>query len=236
MTTKKISFSVSGMNLIEEKNDSQFAKVRIEAFASGRNAHDMYVSDDNLKKNARTIIHKPLVFVYDPLYDDLGSHDAFEVPGGFVPHDTEITFKETSDGRLMLTCVALIWKRYCGKLLEIFQRDGEKAVSVEMEVFTTFERADGLLELIDYCFTAITALGKYITPAVPGANAELISFSKEYRRVLETEFGKYGNMDFSIPSDVKENCKMCKKFLKQISRILYLTCSYKSFKQANIRK
>jgi hypothetical protein len=208
----KLKFSVDNVGLIEEKNDSQFAKLRVDAFASGRNAHDMYVSEETLRVTANTIIHKPLVFVYDVMYDDIGSHDDMEVPGGFVPHDSEISFSKMTDGRLMLSCTVLIWKRYSGKLLEIFQRDREKSVSVEMEVFETSERPDGLLELLKYCFTAITALGSGITPAVPGAKAEMVSFSKklkqEYNSALETEFGKFGGIDFTIPVGVKSSAKM----------------------------
>lgn len=185
----KISFAVEDVRVIDERNDSQFAEVEIDVFASGLNKHDLYISTDNLKRTAKTILLKPLVFIYDRMFDDIGSHDINEVPGGFVPSDTPITFRELPDGRTMMTVFGRIWKRYSGDLLSFFKRDGNlKPVSVEMEVYETKERKDGLTEIIDFCYTAVTILGSLVTPAIPGAQMSVVKFAEEYQTDFEKEF------------------------------------------------
>jgi hypothetical protein len=112
---KKISFAVENIALIDEKNESQFATISIDAFASGDNKHNLVVSEETLRKTAPSIYNKPLVWVYDERFDDIGSHDPYEIPCGFVPSNQEIQFKKLDDGRTMINVVGKIWKRYSGK-------------------------------------------------------------------------------------------------------------------------
>lgn len=210
---EKMTFTVEKMSFIEDRNNTQLAVFKLFAFASGDNAHGLPVSVNTLKKTAYTIYNKPVVWKYSWFTDDAAGHEEDEVPCGFVVKENNpIKFTKLKDGRIMLVVNALIWKKYSGKLIEIFQRsESEKSISVEIEVFETKKRADGKTELIDFIYSAITILGEKLTPAIPSAKAQVIQFSKEkedYKRVCEEYFdGKYENINFNIPKKVKLNVK-----------------------------
>lgn len=210
--TQKLKFAVENITPIEDENldKSQFSLLRVDTFATGKSLHDTYVTEENLRKYSNTILQKPFVFDIDTRFDDLGTHTTTEVAGGFVPHNSKIDFKTLPDGRVMMSCDVLIWKRYSGKLLEYFERDGgKKGVSVEIEIFESRDdEKTGLLEIINFCFNAITGLGDFISPAIPNAEAIMV-FAKEYEFAKNQmmEFGRYDEIDFKIPDEVKQNVK-----------------------------
>jgi hypothetical protein len=208
---KKLSFAINDIRLEEEIDKSQFAVLSVDAFATGKSAHETIVSEETLRRTANTILLKPFVFAIDKRFDDLAAHEKDEVPGGFVPHNSPIEFKTLEDGRIMMTCRVLVWKRYSGKLLEYFSRDGNrKSVSVEIEVVEAQEDpSTGLLEIKDFIYNAITALGDLIRPAIPNAEA-VLQFSQEFEQAkqeYELEFGKYEDIDFTIPKKIKRAAK-----------------------------
>ena len=201
-------FSIDNIELLEENPDSRFSILSLDFFASGNNLHNTYVSEETLRRTASTIKNCPLVWKYDGLRNDIGTHSPQENPGGFVPNDAEIFEKKMSDGRIMLSVKAFVWKHYSGKLLEFFKRDGDKPISVEIEVLDFEELEDEIIELCDYKFQAITVLGSKIEPAIPLAHATVLKFAEEYKRDYELEFSKkYESIDLSIPKEVKTNAK-----------------------------
>ena len=205
--TQKLSFSVEDAKMIQENPDSNFAVLSLDFFASGTNLHDMYVSEETLMRTADSIKNCPIVWKYDDKLDDIYTHDKDEVPCGFVPENSVIQTKKLDDGRTMLSVVAYVWKRYTGELLSLFKRDGgKKPVSVEMRVFDTRMLANGLLEILNFRYEGITVLGSFVTPAIPMANASILSFSKvkeDYEKDFKKEF-HYLNADLQIPESVKE--------------------------------
>lgn len=202
--TKKISFDVENVEMIDSNEDSNFAILSLDFFASGDNLHDMYVSEKTLFQTAHTIKNCPLVWKYDETLDDIYTHDKDEVPCGFVPETSTITSKRTQDGRTMLSVVAYVWKRYTGELLSFFKRDGgKKPVSVEMIVNKTRLLPNEKIELLDFRYLGITILGSFVTPAIPLAQATVLSFAEElkseYMEDLEEEFPtKYLDMSTSM--------------------------------------
>jgi hypothetical protein len=205
-----MKFAVEDLRLVEEEIDrGQFSLLRVDAFSTGRSLHDTFVTEETLKRTAKTILQKPFVFVIDERFADLGSHDSREMAGGFVPHNSRLDFKKLEDGRMMLSVDVLIWKRYSGKLIEYFERDGgKKGVSVEIEIFESRQdEKSGLLEILDYAYQAITGLGDMIQSAIPDAEA-IMAFSKEYDEVYKMEFGsRYDDLDFTVPKTVKNAVK-----------------------------
>lgn len=211
--TKKLTFSVENIELLEESNNSQFATLKIDAFATGENAHDLYVSEDALRNAAKTILEKPIVWKYSPISDDAMSHEKEECAVGFIPKDTAIDFRTLDDGRIMMSIVGKLWTRYSGKLMEIFQRDKSKSVSVEIEVLEENKKSlYGISEIVAFCFRCITILGQMVRPAIPGAKADLVAFAiqeeQEYQEAYSREFSnKYADVDFTIPKKVKSNAQ-----------------------------
>jgi len=195
-----MKFAIDNIKFVEEEEDkdSQFATVKIDVFASGNNHHELFVSEEALRRTSDTIKEKPLIFVYDEILDDAGAHDEdLYFPGGFVPKEQEIEFRKLDDGRVMMSVVGKIWKEYCGRLLEFFKRDSKtKPVSVEMKVFDFGSReineGKHIPEILDYAYTAITVLGSFVAPAIPGAKADLVAFAKEeteeYEKAYDAEF------------------------------------------------
>ncbi len=208
--SNKLKFAVEDIHLLEDSSidTSQFSLLRVDAFATGKSLHDTYVTEETLRKTAKTILQKPFVFVIDERFSDLGTHNSKEVAAGFVPHNSRLDFKQLEDGRVMLCVDVLIWRRYSNNLIEYFQRDGgRKGVSVEIEIFESRENSsNGLLEIVDFCYNAITGLGDMIQSAIPNAEAVMV-FSKEF---AEAKNGyelssKYDEVDFTIPPQIKKN-------------------------------
>jgi hypothetical protein len=216
--TSRLSFAIDDAKLIEENQDSSFALLSLDFFASGANLHDTFISEKTLLEKADTIKNCPVVWQFDSILQDAGTHSPEEIPCGFIPQDKQVTSRKLQDGRTMLTAFSYIWKKYSGKLLEFFERDGEKPISVEMSVYDSAQRPDRLLELLDYKFEAVTILGSFITPAIPMAKANIVRFSKEYEVAFKKEFSKnnfLSDVDFTIPSVIKNNAieaiKTCDK-------------------------
>ena len=196
MNNEKISFAVENVELIDTKKESNFSILSLDFFASGPNEHHLFVSEEVLEKNSGTIKNCPLVWKYSPITRDATTHDANEVPCGFVPESAQITKRKLDDGRTMLNVACFVWKRFSGKIMEVFERDGEKPISVEMRLFDTAERADGMTEMLDYVFEAITVLGNSVRPAIPMARATVLQFSEEYQNAVKKEFS---NFDVTFP-------------------------------------
>ena len=173
--------------MMEDINNSQFAKARIWAFASGDNRHGIPVTEDALMKAESSIYDKPLVWAYNKNREDAGTHESTETPAGFVPRqNANITYERSEDGRLFFCVDALIWKYYSGKLLEIFQKaDGEKNVSVEIVVLDKSKNDEEKEIITSFAYLAITVLGEEYTPAIPLANAQIVQFSKDKHEVEE---------------------------------------------------
>lgn len=190
--TEKLIFSIENAEMVNENPNSHFAVLSLDFFASGENLHEMYVSEDTLMRTADGIKNCPLVWKYDERLDDIYTHDKDEVPCGFVPENSKVESRKLPDGRTMLSVVAYVWKRYTGEILSFFKRDGgKKPVSVEMSVYKTKLLENGLTEILDYKYEAITILGSLVTPAIPLANASVLSFSQikeEYKKDVEEEF------------------------------------------------
>jgi len=209
--TEKLKFAIDNIKFVEDDKESQFATVYIDAFASGDNHHHLRVSEDVLRKTAHTLYEKPLVWMYDDVLDDAGSHDWLEQPCGFLPKDMPMEFRELEDGRIMLSVWGKVWKKYSGKLLEFFKRDSNtKPVSVEMDVFDmAIDEKSGGGDLLDFAYTAITVLGTFVAPAIPGAKADVVAFAKEetkaYKEAYATEFSKVESV--AISDEVKETVK-----------------------------
>lgn len=213
-----LQFNIAGLELIEEVSNSQFAKVRIKTFADGDNAHGMPVQTQALKNAEKSIINKPVTYVYDILQDDASTHSKTkEIPCGFVsPENANISYELTDDGRLMFCVDALIWKYYSGRMFEIFKRDGIKSVSVVITLIEKETNEDGKVEISSFCYNAITVLGDKFNPAVPDAQAELIEFSKA-KEEFENQMFAVKNQDLQqVDHDIDNNLIESKNKEKEV--------------------
>ena len=190
-----LRFSIDNINFVDEVEKSFFRKIRIKAFSSGKNAHTLPVEEAVIRRNAKTIYNKPILWKYSKYFDDAVGHEEDEIPCGFVPEneDNPLELKE-ENGRLYIIINALIWTKYSGKLIDIFKRDGNKKdVSVEMQIIDNRpnKQYENNVKIDDFVIAGITILGEMIEPACEGCEAELLEFSKDKQRYLEElEFSK----------------------------------------------
>lgn len=224
MTNKKISFAVEDFDFIDENPTSQFATATVQAFSSDLNLHDMFCSEEVLVETAPTIYGKPILYNVDKIFDDLGTHVDPDktLIAGFVVEDSA-EFKRLDDNRLSLNVVVKIWKRYAPKFVEILKESlGFKKVSVEMDLLSSDERDDGIIEMRYFEYSGICVLGDMVREASPGASLQVLQFSKEkeeYKKAYQSEFSlKYDDVDFTIPEKVKKNAQMGLDLYKQYSR------------------
>ena len=208
---KQLKFEVDKMELLEEIDNTQFAKARLWAFASGDNKHNLPVSVSALKKAEKSIYDKPILWYYNARTDDAGGHDRFQVPAGFVPRDrANISYEPTEDGRIFFCFDALIWKLYSGKLLDIFNRtDGQKDVSVEIKVGEFSELENDVKGIEDYEYTGITILGEMVNPACDSAKMQITQFAEakeEYEHNMEHDdaIKEVITSDFSASGGLEE--------------------------------
>jgi hypothetical protein len=222
--TQKLYFDVETAEIIDQDPLSQFATARIMAFSTGRSKHDTVCDEEALRKTAYTIYEKPIVFEYNNAFRDFGTHTKTPIISGFVVKDSA-RFVNQPDGRISLEVTAKIWKRYAQKFMDVFSDSETKkrSVSVEIEIISSEEDSNGFLKLIDWVYSAVCVLGELVTPASPGAEIEMLSFSekenKEYQEAKDAEFSsKYDDIDFTIPSDVKKNAKQGLALIKEYGR------------------
>lgn len=215
---QKLLFEVNNATL-EEVHDSAFSILEMEVFASGENAHGYPVSPEALKNASWTIYNKPIVWLPNFWKTDATTHAEGETPCGFIfPENNPPQYKTLSDGRIMFSVKGYIWKKYTGNLIDIFQRDsGKKAVSVEISVIDSKKINEKKFEITDYCYEAVTILGRDRVPAIPGANAKVIRFSKDEINDILT-FSKNG-VDMKLPESIKESMMNAK--LENVTSVVH---------------
>mgnify|MGYP003429228865 FL=1 len=85
MTNQKLLFDVESAEMIEEDSNSQFATAKMLLFSSGSNRHSMVCSPEVLREMADTAYEKPIIFEFNTMYRDFGSHnEKTTIPAGFI--------------------------------------------------------------------------------------------------------------------------------------------------------
>ena len=219
---KHLLFDIESAEVVEESESSQFATIKIFAFNTGWNRHDLYCSLETLKNTASSIYDKPVIYSFSKLFRDFDSHTDPDksLIAGFVVRDSA-EFVEVEDGRTSLSVLAKIWKMYAPQFIKLLKEseNHEKKVSVEMELKDYVKLENGE-EMLDFEYSAVCVLGDLITEASPGAHLEVLSFAKkEYEKALHLEFSRmYDEIDFSIPEEVKNNAQKGLDLRKQYNR------------------
>jgi hypothetical protein len=218
---KKIQFDIERFEIDDsERKDSQFLTAKILLFSSGQNLHAMTCSSTVLKKTAKTIYNKPILYSINKFRDDLASHSdpSDTLIAGYIVPNSEV-FVESDSGRTELFVNGAIWKKYALKFVEILQKSsGIKKNSVEMDLLDYKELPDGTIEMLDWEYFGTCILGDDITEASPGSHLEVLSFAEENKAVADAynlEFGNYDDVDLSIPDEVKKNIQKGLDLYKQ---------------------
>jgi hypothetical protein len=109
---------------------------------------------------------------------------------------------------------------YFDEVITVFERDKEKAISMEMFIVDSEYIEDDETTLItSFCFAGVTLLGNIYSPAIPDANAVVTKYSKyDFKELVENTKlfmanNKADMQDNSITTEKEEN--KLKKFDKK---------------------
>lgn len=138
------------------------------------NAHKLDISDDVLRRDAKSILGNMLVAKIQN--GDATTHLPSEIQYGYFPREQEIEFVE-EDGITKAYAYAVVSKHYSKELNNIFEFDNLRNSSVEMTVTTDKDEDEGRVVALD--IFGLTVLGKAINGSCPDADIKMVRFSTE---------------------------------------------------------
>lgn len=180
MQSKRCSFSVDNVNIVEENSNSQFATLEVDVCRSGENSHNMPIPRSAIEKAASSVKGKPILAAFQFADTDFAGHEIDEQPVGFfVEEEPELVEKDYhGNPELYIRAKGKVWKRYFENAMEIFKRkSGKTDVSMEIDMLD-FEEPDqgrdGVINL--FSILGCTLLG--VRPAIDGSEARVMTFSE----------------------------------------------------------
>lgn len=190
--------------------DSRFTKVKIYLMHTGKNLNNSIFSKSVVEAALPSLSNIPIVgyISTDNLnQSDFAGHEqrivvdkdgvSVEYLGrvyGIIPETNNATFETKNVNgieREYLVCDGLLYNKF-PEAVEIFERDGSKSQSMELESKSIEGKFDqrGVFEFQQFKFEAACILGEGITPAMTGSLIEKFSVStmQEELRELLAEF------------------------------------------------
>ena len=209
---KNFSLGIENFSIIDDYSDAQLAIVELFVCHDGNNLHDMPISLESIERAKKTLINKFLVAGFDS--KDFKGHEIDEQIVGFFPQSSKMGFV-VKDGRTYLTAQAVMSKTYAKWAYDVFIKENDRAVSMEITILKSeMSEEDGREHILDFIFNGVTLLGKKHTPACEGANASIIKFSKENAlEVYSKHFKKSGKAN--IEKAFLENMKAAENSRKE---------------------
>ena len=173
-----ITFAVDEIQKIDmsDYSDAEFAVARVGFLSTRPNSHGYNISEEVLRECAPSVLGKWMVVKMDYLGQDATTHEKDECIVGQFPREQEVEFIQDNDGYLRAYADAVISKIYAQEYCSIFERDNERAVSVEMKIITD---ADNDSEVLNLNIVGVTTLGKTVNPSCPESDVKFIRFSDD---------------------------------------------------------
>lgn len=173
-----ITFAVDEIQKIDtsDYSDAEFAVARVGFLSTRPNSHGLKISRDILTKCAPSVLGKWMVVKMDYLGQDATTHEKDEHIVGQFPREQEVEFIEDDDGYLRAYADAVISKIYAQEYCAIFEKDNDRAVSVEMKILTDDEDEE---EVVEFIIVGVTTLGKNVNPSCPESDVKFIRFSDD---------------------------------------------------------
>jgi hypothetical protein len=170
-------FSIDDISLFRKDEDVDFAIAEIDFLADGNNGQNSPISTEVLKRDAHTVLGKPVVAKYHSYMGDVGTHESDEIIIGWVPGDSQVKFVER-EGRTFARCEAVISKLYATDVYLLFTKENRRSVSSEFSAYQPDMNEAGEGEIESFHVHGITVLGKKVPPAVQNAGMEIKRFSE----------------------------------------------------------
>lgn len=174
---KKYTFAVDDIQRIQAEDyaEDEFCLARLGFLSTRPNAHGLIISEEVLRESAPTILNKWLVADMTAVYD-ASTHTDKEQIVGRIPDNQEVEFVEDEDGYLRAYVDVVISKIYAKNFCEMFERNNNRSVSVEMITWGTEENED---DLVGFRIVGCTVLGQSVNPSCPQSDITFTRFSAE---------------------------------------------------------
>lgn len=174
---KKYTFAVDDIQRIQADDyaEDEFCLARLGFLSTRPNAHGLIISEEVLRESAPTILNKWLVADMTAVYD-ASTHTDKEQIVGRIPDNQEVEFVEDEDGYLRAYVDVVISKIYAKNFCEMFERDNNRSVSVEMMTWGTEENEN---DLVGFRIVGCTVLGQSVSPSCPQSDITFTRFSAE---------------------------------------------------------
>lgn len=174
---KKYTFAVDDIQRIQADDyaEDEFCLARLGFLSTRPNAHGLIISEEVLRESAPTILNKWLVADMTAVYD-ASTHTDKEQIVGRIPDNQEVEFVEDEDGYLRAYVDVVISKIYAKNFCEMFERNNNRSVSVEMMTWGTEENEN---DLVGFRIVGCTVLGQSFSPSCPQSDITFTRFSAE---------------------------------------------------------
>jgi len=183
----RIPFSLNNYSLAKIEG-SDLSLLELEVCHDKHNKNGSFFSLKNMVKAQHTIYGKPVLYSLNKDNDDFEEHEEIvklKAAGYISEHSANIRYKE-QNGRIYLVVSAVVWNVYVPEVIEIFNRDGVKGISMEIKVNEYSERSDGYLDIHDYVYLSIVLLGEEYQTGMYDTTAKL-EFSEFLNKIKESE-------------------------------------------------
>lgn len=212
-----LDFVVDKFKVIELDN-SQLTKVEIYVCHDKRNKNGSYISLENMVRAQNSILRKPLLYRMNSTGQDFLEHEQELYACGFVdPIHNGMRYEEI-DGITYFIISCIVWNVYMQKVLQIFNRDGEKKISMEAQVSKSSMHEDGFIELIDYKYLGLVLLGDNYETGMYNTSAKISNFSKNDldKKIEESE----DILKYALKESYKEEEQMAEKIeTKEVEKV-----------------
>lgn len=170
---KEYNFAVEEIKRIEfsDYDEQEFSIARLGYISTKPNSHGIVISEDCLRESAPSALGKWVVAKM--LMGDATTHEPDEHIVGMIPKEQDVEFVNDDDGYLRAYCDAIISKRYAADFCEIFEKDNNRAVSIEARF--DMENEDNAKS---FTICGVTVLGKTVRPSCPDSDIEFVRFSE----------------------------------------------------------
>jgi hypothetical protein len=173
---KIVSLAVDDVQKIDfdSYSDDEFAIAKMGFLSTRPNAHNLIIDEDVLRESASSALNKWVVA--DMFMGEPTTHTKNEHIVGRIPRSQSVEFVYDDDGYLRAYVDTVISKIYAKDFCKAFEQDKNRAVSVEMKIFTDDED-DNIVQRFN--IMGVTVLGKSIKPSCPESDIEFVRFSED---------------------------------------------------------
>ena len=174
---KNINFQMEEIvpDWLNDYPEDKFTVFKACFLSTQKNSHNLDISAEVLKRDAKTILGNFLVAKLQ--YGDASTHLPSEIIYGYFPKEQEIEFEEVEDGIVKAWAYCVISKQYGQEFNEIFDLQNLRNTSVEMKVKVVDDADEGEVESFD--IYGLTCLGLSVKGSCPDAMMTMIRFSQE---------------------------------------------------------